>query len=156
MKKLFISQPMRDKTNEEIEKVRQEAVREVQLLYPNEQIIVLDSFLKTHCTNQNSLWFLGKSIEVLSNADIAYFCKDWDNYRGCRMEHKACKNYDIECIYDITTLVRTISESETHKAQVALLKAYVQAEKAGEFTLDLSKMGYSEDLLNLIDRLNYR
>lgn len=156
MKKLFISQPMRDKTNEEIEKERQEAVREIQLLYPNEQIIVLDSFFKDALHEAKPLWFLGKSLEILSSADIAYFCKDWDNYRGCRLEHKACKNYDIECLYDITTLTRIISEAETHKAQVALLKAYVQAEKAGEFKLDLSKMGYGEDLLNLIDRLNYR
>lgn len=112
---------MRNKTNEEIEKERQEAVK-----------------------------------EVLSNADIAYFCKGWDNYRGCRMEHKACKSYNIECLYDIITLTRTISDLETHKAQVALLKAYVQAEKAGEFTLDLSKTGYDKDLLKLIERLNYR
>ena len=156
MKKLFISQPMRDKTNEEIEKERQEAVREVQLLYPDEEIIVLDSFFKDAPHEAKPLWFLGKSFEVLSNADIAYFCKGWDNYRGCRMEHKACKNYNIECLDDITTLTRTISVLETHKAQLALLKAYVQVEKAGEFTLDLSKTGYDEDLLKLIERLKYR
>lgn len=156
MKKLFISQPMRDKTNEEIEKERQEAIREVQLLFPNEPIIVLDSFFKDAPHEAKPLWFLGKSFEVLSNADIAYFCKDWDNYRGCRMEHKACKNYNIECLYEHTTQVRMVTERERHKAQVALLKAYTEAERAGKFKLDLTESGYDEDLLFLIEKLNYR
>lgn len=67
MKKLFISQPMKGKTNEEIEAER-------------------------------PLWFLGKSIELLSVADAAYFAKDLDKYRGCKIEHSCAVEYGIKVI----------------------------------------------------------
>ena len=36
------------------------------------------------------LWYLGESIKLLGQADIAYFCKDWEKYRGCCIEHECC------------------------------------------------------------------
>ena len=44
------------------------------------------------------LWFLGKAFELLSTADVAIFGKDWDNYRGCKMEQRACELYGIDYI----------------------------------------------------------
>lgn len=80
MKKLFISQPMKGKTNEEIEAERAKAVL-------NDDVEVIDSFFKDAPVDARPLWFLGKSIELLSVADAAYFAKDWDKYRGCKIEH---------------------------------------------------------------------
>ena len=74
MKRLFISQPMRDKTNEEIETERNrviEAARE----FVGEEIEVIDSFFKDAPHDAKPLWFLGKSLELLSKADVAFFCK---------------------------------------------------------------------------------
>lgn len=96
--KVFISQPMRDKTDEEIEKERERAIDKIQEKYPNEKIEILDSFFKDAPHEAKPLWFLGKSFEILSNTDLAYFIGDWRQYRGCRMEHAACVEYDIETI----------------------------------------------------------
>lgn len=96
--KVFISQPMKDKTNEQIEAERNRAIEEVKRLYPNEDIEVLDSFFKNAPHEAKPLWFLGKSFEVLSNADLAYFIGAWKAYRGCKMEYEACKGYDIPTI----------------------------------------------------------
>lgn len=98
--KVFISQPMRDKTNEEIEKERERAIDKIQEKYPNEKIEILDSFFKDAPHEAKPLWFLGKSFEILSNADLAYFIGDWRRYRGCCMEHAACVDYDIETMED--------------------------------------------------------
>lgn len=93
--KVFISQPMRDKTDEEIEQERERAIDRIQEKYPDEKIEILDSFFKDAPHEAKPLWFLGKSFEILSNADLAYFIGDWRQYRGCRMEHAACVDYDI-------------------------------------------------------------
>lgn len=96
--KVFISQPMRDKTDDEIEKERERAINRIQEKYPDEKIEILDSFFKDAPHEAKPLWFLGKSFEILSNADLAYFIGDWRQYRGCRMEHAACVEYGIETI----------------------------------------------------------
>lgn len=99
MKKLFISQPMKGKTNEEILKERKEAISLVKLAI-NEDVEVIDSFFQNAPHDAKPLWFLGKSLELLSTADVAYFCDGWSNYRGCCMERNACLHYDIKVIKD--------------------------------------------------------
>lgn len=96
--KVFISQPRKDKTNEQIKLERNRAVAEVKRIYPDKDIEILDSFFENAPHEAKPLWFLGKSFEVLSNADVAYFIGAWKAYRGCKMEHEACKNYGIPTI----------------------------------------------------------
>ena len=81
MKKLFISQPMRDKTDEEIKTERENIIKDVTNVLG--EVEVIDSFFESAPHEAKPLWFLGKSLELLSTADIAYFAKDWDKYRGC-------------------------------------------------------------------------
>lgn len=95
MIKVFISQPMRDKTDEQIKTERERAVKEVQSLYPNEEIEVIKSFFESAPHDATPLWFLGESIKLLGQADFAYFCKDWDKYRGCITENTICNLYEI-------------------------------------------------------------
>ena len=97
MKKLFISQPMKGKTDEEILKERLKAIKEAENVL-NEQVEVIDSFFQSAPANVKPLWFLGKSLELLSNADIAYFADGWQNARGCKIEHECCLQYDIPVI----------------------------------------------------------
>ena len=86
-KKLFISQPMKDLSNEEIEKERArilEAVKKME--FTNEvkihvskdgskwdlkdtNIELIDSFFKDAPHDVKPLWFLGKSFELLSTSD---------------------------------------------------------------------------------------
>ena len=98
MKKLFISQPMKDKTDEEIKSERYEIIQRVKERYPNEEIEVIDSFFENAPHDAKPLWFLGKSLELLSTADIAYFACGWKNYRGCRIEHTCAMEYGIKII----------------------------------------------------------
>ena len=95
MKKLFISQPMKDKSNEEIEYQRQLAITKARELL-GEEIEVLDTFFKDF--DGNAVGFLGKSILALSGADVAYFAPGWASARGCKIEHQVCESYDIKII----------------------------------------------------------
>ena len=97
MKRLFVSQPMKDKTNEEILSEREKAIKEAQRIL-GEEVELIDSFFKDAPHDANPLWFLAKSLELLSTADIVYFCKDWDKYRGCKIEYESALAYGVEVI----------------------------------------------------------
>lgn len=97
MKKLFISQPMNGKTDSEIAEVRARAVKDAEN-YLGEQVEVIDSFFQGAPANEKPLWFLGKSIELLSDADIVVFAKGWENARGCRIEKACAEAYGIDYI----------------------------------------------------------
>ena len=97
MKNLFISQPMRDKTDEEILQERVNAIEAAKELV-KEEVQVIDSFFQNAPHDARPLWFLGKSLELLSTADVAVFTKGWENYRGCKIEHQCCEAYGIQTI----------------------------------------------------------
>lgn len=98
--KIFISQPMKDKTDEEIKEERAKAIETIKEKY-GDDIEIIDSFFEGAPHDAKPLYFLGKSFEKLSEADLAVFiaCPEWKNkYRGCFMEFQACLNYEIPYI----------------------------------------------------------
>lgn len=101
MKKLFISQPRRGKTDEEILAERKKAIESAERNL-GEPVEVIDSFFQNAPADARPLWFLGKSLELLSTADIAYFAKGWEDARGCRIENQCAIEYGIEVIEDYT------------------------------------------------------
>lgn len=99
MKKLFISQPMKDKTDAEILAVREQAIQSAKNLL-GEDVEVIDSFFQDAPHDAKPLWFLAKSLELLATADVVYFAKDWEKYRGCRIENTCAVEYGITAIED--------------------------------------------------------
>ena len=98
--KLFISQPMRGKTNEEILADRKKAIAgAADYLGVNEdELEVIDSFFKDAPTEAKPLWYLGESIKLMSAADVVYFAKGWEDARGCLIEKECADGYGIRCI----------------------------------------------------------
>ena len=94
--KYFISQPMNGLTNEEIKAKREEITKAC--FKDDEEAEIIDSFFKDAPHDAKPLWFLGKSLEKLSEADIAYFTKGWESARGCKLEYECAKAYGITCI----------------------------------------------------------
>lgn len=97
MKKLFISQPMAGKTDEEILAVRKLAVKQAEKSI-GESVEVIDSFFQEHPTFDKPLKYLAASIELLADADVAYFAKDWHKARGCKIERICALAYGIEIV----------------------------------------------------------
>ena len=96
--KVFISQPMREQTEEAILKARSEAVKKVKSMY-GEDVEILNSFFddfNTSNVKNSAIAYLAKSIAVLAKADIAYFCKGYENTRGCMIEYEIAKAYNIK------------------------------------------------------------
>ena len=96
--KLFISQPMRGLTDEQILKAREEIRIRVEKEI-GEKIELIDSFLKDFVPNGNTpISYLGKSISLLAKADIVYFGGDWITARGCKIEHEIAVQYGLKII----------------------------------------------------------
>lgn len=95
--KIFISQPMKGKTNEEIKAERERLIAKAREHY-GEDIEVIDSFFENAPADARPLWFLGKSLELLSTADVAVFAPDWESARGCRVENHCAIMYGIEVL----------------------------------------------------------
>lgn len=96
MKKLFISQPMKGKSEEEILQERAKAIAEAERLL-GEPVEVLETYFGK---DYRPLEFLGKSIMYLAQADAAYFAPGWGVARGCKIEHTCAVEYGIPVIGD--------------------------------------------------------
>ena len=97
--KVFISQPMKGKTNEEIKAERNRLIGKVRALY-GDDIEIIDSFFENAPVDARPLWFLGKSLELLATADVAAFARGWRDARGCRIENICAIEYGIEVVED--------------------------------------------------------
>lgn len=98
MKRIFISQPMNGKTEQEILLNRMAATTVIYRLHPLTRIYFLDSFI-TGAKDVNPLFCLGHSLQALSKADEAWFIDGWQESRGCRIEHACCVEYNIPIHY---------------------------------------------------------
>ena len=98
MKKVFISQPMRGKSKDEILTERNRIIEEIQNLIGDHE--VLDTYFDDFGECSKPLQYLAKSLFMLADADCAYFAQGWQDARGCRIEHDSAVAYDIEVLKD--------------------------------------------------------
>lgn len=105
-KRAMISQPMAGKTDEEIAEARDRAharLREMGYEFVNTLFTdqwYSDAAMKERGVVQVPLCYLAKSLENMSLCHAAYFCKGWENARGCRIEHDAAIAYGLEVLYE--------------------------------------------------------
>lgn len=106
MKKAMLSQPMAGRTEEEIVATRDRAIEELQsrgyaivnTLFTDEWYN--DEQMRERGVEQIPLCFLAASLQNMSLCHTAYFCKGWENTRGCKIEHDAALAYGLEIIYE--------------------------------------------------------
>jgi len=109
---IFISQPMKGLSDEEILHEREKAIKKAKEYVtsiekvPEDRIEIIDSFLKDLNKQEEppevrskAIWMLGHSLELLSKADLIYMCKGWDTASGCRIELMTARLYGIDIIY---------------------------------------------------------
>ena len=106
MQKAMISQPMAGRTDQEIAATRERAI----LALKEKGFDVVNTLFTDEWNSRDNmeargvvqipLCFLAKSLENMSLCHAAYFCKGWENARGCRIEHEAAKAYGLEIFYE--------------------------------------------------------
>ena len=93
--KVFISQPMNGKDEQTILEERAEMVSRIKEQHPDAEI--LESYFEDYnpSTGNVGLKYLAKSLELLADADEAWFAPGWQNARGCRIENDCAIAYGI-------------------------------------------------------------
>ena len=105
--KVFISVPMRGRTDEEIAKAIAVAKSKLSEMADknNEPVEYVDNFVpmpkKDEVNNiENlSMWCLGGAIQKMSKCDTIYFCPGWDEARGCIIERSVAVSYRLTRLY---------------------------------------------------------
>ena len=104
--KAMLSQPMAGKTDEEIIATREKAIAALtEKGYEVVNTLFTDAWysresMEARGVVQIPLCFLAKSLENMANCHAAYFCKGWEQARGCRIEHAAAEAYGLDIIYE--------------------------------------------------------
>ena len=101
MKKIFISCPMKGRTDEAIKKTMDKMHKYAELVL-EEKLEVIPSFITdTPPSDKNKgVWYLGESIKLLSDADVfvGFDMPYWVDARGCEIEEMAAYRYGIKKI----------------------------------------------------------
>ena len=95
--KVFVSQPMRDRKEEQILAEREKLLELVKATVGRE-VMEVPSYLKTMNQQMPRLYCLGASIQLLSDADVAVFAPGWEDARGCRIEHECAVQYGVKIV----------------------------------------------------------
>jgi len=101
MVRVFISQPMRGRSREEIDAERDAAfgeVAEMMLDARGEDCQEVPSYIPSLGDQMPPLYVLGAAIQLMASADVAVFCRGWESARGCRIEHECAVEYGVEII----------------------------------------------------------
>lgn len=99
MKKVFISQPMNGKTDKEILEQREVAIAAAEH-FLGEPVEEIKSYFEDYNPESGCipLKYLAKSLELLADADVAYFAPGWEDARGCKIERSCAEAYGIDII----------------------------------------------------------
>lgn len=92
--KAMLSQPMAGKSEEEIKATREKAIA---TLKEKGYEIVNTLFTDKWYSNEA---MKDRGLENMSLCHAAYFCKGWEQARGCRLEHDAAVAYGLDVIYE--------------------------------------------------------
>lgn len=103
--KVFISQPMRDRSEEDILSERDEIMKFAKSEFPDEQVNEIASYFGPN-HRMEPLEALGLAIQMMQNADVVYFAPGWQAADGCFIEHQCAELYDktfVEITRDVFT-----------------------------------------------------
>lgn len=90
--KVFISFPMNGKPYDELITERKSIISRCKE-YFSDDVYYIDTIVKD--PDGEPLYYLGKAIEALSEADVAVFANGWEKARGCNIEFECAEKYHI-------------------------------------------------------------
>lgn len=97
--KVFISQPMNNRTEEDIFKERDKIIKKLKFVY--KEIELIDSWIPD---DLSPIECIGKSIMMLNDADLVVFADNWKLSRECRIEYQVCIEYGITVLTNINDI----------------------------------------------------
>lgn len=101
MKKLFVSVPMKGRTEENIKKSI-EKMKKIAEAYEGEELELIDTWIPDEapeCKNRG-LWYLGESLKLMADADVFIGVNNQCEFWDCKKELMLAKLYNLK-VYEI-------------------------------------------------------
>lgn len=97
MKKLFVSVPMKGRTEEEI-KASIQKMKKIAEIYEGEELELIDSYIEDNPPKDNNeaVWYLGESLKKLAQADVFVGIDDVWNWSRGYIESEVAVRYEIK------------------------------------------------------------
>lgn len=101
MKKLFVSVPMKGRTEEEIKESVQK-MKKIAEIYEGEELELIDSYIEDNPPkdSKEAVWYLGESLKKLAQADVFIGIDDTWDWNRCYIEMETANRYGIK-VYTI-------------------------------------------------------
>lgn len=96
IKRVFISQPMSGLTNDEILEARRKAADYISIVYPDNEIVVIDSYQPQADNTYNAISavnLLGQALSKMACAEVIYFAPGWKESKGCQIENEVARRW---------------------------------------------------------------
>lgn len=103
----MISQPMAGITEEGITETRERAIKWLEERgFEVLNTRFTDAWYSPEAMKERGvvnvpLEFLATSLSHMSHCTAVYFCKGWEEARGCRIEHAAAEAYGVHMLYEL-------------------------------------------------------
>lgn len=112
---------MKGRTETEI-KASIQKMKKIAEVYEGEELELIDSYVEGNPPKDNhqSVWYLGKSLEKLSEADIFIGIDDDFDWSGCYIERITAIKYDIKSYHVPADLVINNYEKVCKNAGLAI------------------------------------
>ena len=96
MKKLFVSCPMKGRTEEDIRKSIHRMHKMAEAAF-DQELELIPSYIEHNppSTNHMAVWYLGQSIALMADADYFVGIGWEEDFKGCNIENEVAKSYDI-------------------------------------------------------------
>ena len=98
--KVFISQSMNGRPLDDVLNERQTIQDEFRhfaiaskIIEPEDAICDVNALFYAPAADKGRLWYLGRSIQAMEDAEFVIFSRDWSNANGCRVEYEAATQY---------------------------------------------------------------
>ena len=97
MKKLFVSVPMKGRTEEEI-KASIQKMKKIAEIYEGEELELIDSYIEDNPPkdSKEAVWYLGESLKKLAQADVFIGICESYAWNGCQIEREVAERYGVK------------------------------------------------------------
>ena len=100
--KIFISIPMTSKSTTQVDQEMGKVYKYIKEKLPQAELIdsVIDWEDKDIALKGDDIacWYLAKSIELMTQADLVFFVNNWRSFRGCFIERQVAEAYNKFCV----------------------------------------------------------
>lgn len=97
MKKLFVSVPMKGRTEEEI-KASIQKMKKIAEIYEGEELELIDSYIEDNPPkdSKEAVWYLGEGLKKLPQADVFIGIDEAYDWNDCYIERDTAQRYGIK------------------------------------------------------------